>query len=181
KAVKLAAQLDLPQPADALGYRGIAHAYRGERQGVQEMQQALSLAIEQGEGWSAGVLYNNLAAVTWMYDGPQAALDLGSEGIEVCQRRGLPDVAEFIAGSQTPLLAELGRSEEALTGAAQLADLLEQTGDISFVDPRALQLRLLAGRGQHEQAPSPEPLLKAARDSGQPQMMAAAGPAAPRL
>jgi class 3 adenylate cyclase/tetratricopeptide (TPR) repeat protein len=172
KAIRLAAQLDLPQPPDALGYRGIAHAYRGEPRGLDEMRQALRIAIDQGQGWSAAVLYNNLTAVTWMYDGPQAALDFSHEGIEFCQRRGVTEMVESIAGAQTPFLAELGHIEEALTDAARLADLQEQRGDINFCDPRSLQLRLLAERGQHEQAPSPEPLLKAARNSGQPQNLA---------
>src|SRR5216683_1946855 len=90
-------------------------------------------------------------------------------------------MAEFMAAGQTPALAELGRIEEALTDAARLADRLEQAGDINFVEPRSLQLRLLAEQGRHEQAPSPEPLLKAARDSGEPQFMAMAVAAAASL
>jgi tetratricopeptide (TPR) repeat protein len=181
KALNLAARLDLPRPAAALGYRGLALANLGERQGVEEMRQALQLAIEQGEGRSAAVLYNNLVVIAWLYEGPQAGLDLSREGIDFCQRRGLTEIAEAMAGGQTPILAELGRIEEALTDAARLADRLEQAGDINFTDPRSLQLRLLAERGQHEQAPSPEPLLKAARDSGQPQWMAQAVAAAASL
>ena len=181
RALTLAARLDLPQPAAALGYRGAARAYQGERQGVEEMRQALSLAIEQGEGRSAAVLYNNLSLGAWLYEGPQAALDLNREGIDFSQRRGLTEVAEFMAAGQTPALAELGRIEEALTDAARLADQLEQAGDINFVDPRSLQLRLLAEQGRHDQAPSPEPLLKAARASGQPHMTALAVAAAASL
>jgi len=181
KALTLAARLDLAQPADALGYRGLAHAYQGERQGVEEMRQALSLAIEQGEGRSAAVLYNNLSVVAWLYEGPQAALDLSREGIDFCQRRGITEWAEIMAGGQTPILAELGQIEEALTDAARLADRLEQTGNINFTDPRSLQLRLLTEQGRHEQAPDPEPMLKAARDSGQPQIIAQAVAAAANL
>lgn len=181
KAVELAARLDLPQPPDAVGYRGIARAYRGERQGVEEMRQALGLAIAQGEGRSAAVLYNNLAAVVWMYDGPQAALDFSQEGIEFCQSRGVTEFVESMTGSQARFLAELGRTDEALTYAARLADRLEQAGDINFVDPRALQLRLLAERGWHEEAPDSEALLRAVRDSGQPQMIATAVAAAASL
>jgi hypothetical protein len=145
------------------------------------MRQALSLAIEQGEGRSAAVLYNNLAHIVLQYEGPLACLALEREGIEFAQRRGLTEVAELMAGGQTPILAELGQIEEALTDAAATADRLEPTGNIAFVEPRSLQLRLLANRGQHEQAPNPEPLLKAARDSGEPQWMALAVAAAAPL
>jgi tetratricopeptide (TPR) repeat protein len=145
------------------------------------MRQALQLAIEQGEGRSAAVLYNNLSVVAWLYEGPQACLDLSREGIEFAQRRGLTEMAEFMAAGQLPSLAELGRIEEALTDAARLADRLEQAGDINFTDPRSLQLRLLAAQGRHEQAPSPEPMLTVARASGQPQLMAIAVAAAASL
>jgi tetratricopeptide (TPR) repeat protein len=181
KSLNLAAQLDLPQPAAALGYRGLAHAYQGERQGAAEMRQALELAIEQGEGRSAAVLYNNLGVAAWMYEGTQASFDLSREGIEFAQRRGLTEMAEGMAGGQPPILADLGRTEEAISDATRLADRLEQAGDITFVESRSLQLRLLAEQGRPEQAPSPEPMLEAARDGGQPQWMAVAVAAAASL
>jgi hypothetical protein len=181
RALNLAAQLHLAQPAAALGYRGAARAEQGEPEGVEEMRQALSLAVEQGEGRSAAVLYNNLAVQAWLYEGPQAALDLSREGIEFAQRRGLTEVAELMAAAQPSLLAELGRIEEALADAVPLADRLEQAGDLTFTEPRSIQLRLLVERGRHGQAPSREPMLKAARDSGQPQQMAIAVAAAASL
>ena len=52
QALVLAAQLGLPEPADALGLRGAARAYLGEREGVEETRRALTLALEQGEAES---------------------------------------------------------------------------------------------------------------------------------
>jgi class 3 adenylate cyclase/tetratricopeptide (TPR) repeat protein len=181
QALDLAAHLDLPQPGAALGYRGTARANRGEPEGLEEMRQALQLAIEQGEGRSAAILYNNLAADALLYEGPRAALDLFREGIEFCQRRGLTEMAEFMAAAQPSSLAELGRAEEALADAARLADQLEQAGNVAFIEPRSLQLRLLVEHGRHEQAPSREPMLKTARDSGEPQQMSGAIAAAASL
>jgi class 3 adenylate cyclase/tetratricopeptide (TPR) repeat protein len=181
KSFALAAQLDLPQPVDALGYRGSARASLGEPEGIGEMRQALNLAIEQGEGRIAAVLYNNLSVQVWLYEGPQAGLDLCREGIDFCERRGLRLWAETLAGGLTPLLAELGQTEQALDEAAAQADRLEQTGDFNFVEPRGLQLRLLTEQGRHDQAPSPEPMLETARDSGQPPLMAMAVAAAAQL
>jgi class 3 adenylate cyclase len=181
KALNLAAQLNLPAPASALGARGDARAGQGNQQGLEELRRALSLAIEKGEGRSAAVLYNNLGINASVYEGPQAGLDLGREGIEFCQRRGLTEWAEFMAAGLTTVLAELGQTEQALNSATHLADQLEPTGNVGFTDPRSLQLRLLTERGQHDQAPSPEPMLKAARDSGQPQHMAVTVAAAANL
>ena len=54
---------------------------------------------------------------------------------------------------KTVLTAESGLVERALADAQPLAELLEAAGDVNFVEVRALQLRLLAERGAHEQAP----------------------------
>jgi tetratricopeptide (TPR) repeat protein len=81
-------------------------------------------------------------------------------------------MAEIMASWQPGLLADLGQIDEALSDAARVADQLERAGNAGFTEPRSLQLRLLTERGQHEQAPSPEPMLKAAHDSGQPQLIA---------
>jgi class 3 adenylate cyclase/tetratricopeptide (TPR) repeat protein len=181
KALALAARLDLPEPADVLGSRGFARVKWGDQQGLEEMRRALALAIEQGEGRTAAILYNNLAFVALMHEGPQANADLLRAGIEFAQRRGLTEQAEFMAGGQPTVLAELGRTQEALSDATRLADQLEPAGSILFAEPRSAQFLLLTECGQHGRAPSPEALLKVARDTGHPQMMSFAVAAAASL
>jgi len=180
-ALELAARLGLPRPGGALGRRGEARAYLGEREGMEEMRQALSLAIEQGEGREAAVLYNNLAYTAWQYHGPQACLALLGEGVEFARRRGISEMAEFMAASQLSPLAETGEIGEALSDATTLAVHLEQAGNIAFVEPRSLQLRLLTEQGRDEQAPDLPGMLAAARDSGEPQYLAMAVAAAASL
>src|SRR5262249_22854186 len=124
---------------------------------------------------------NNLALISWQYDGPQAALDLIREGIEFCQRRGLTQMAEAMAAARAQPMAELGYTEETLEEAAQLADRLELSGDFVFAEPRSVQLRLLVECGRHGEASSPEPMLRASRDSRQPEIMALAVAAAANL
>jgi class 3 adenylate cyclase/tetratricopeptide (TPR) repeat protein len=182
QALNLAAQLNLPEPADAVGYRGDARASIGDRQGVNEMRRALALAVEQGDGRAAAHLYNNLAVAAWLYEGPQASLDLLREGIDFAQRRGIAEFAGFMSAAQVSFMAQLGLTEDARADAARLADQAEQAGDTAFIEPRGVQFLLLAECGQHEQAPSPEPMLRAARDSGELQHMAeAVAGAAPLL
>jgi len=181
QALELATQLGLPKPAAALGRRGEARACLGEQEGLEEMRQALSLAIEQGEGREAAVLYNNLAYAAWLYHGPQACLALLAEGVEFARRRGLSEMAEFMAASQLSPLAQTGQIDEALSHATRLADQLEQAGNIAFVEPRSLQLRLLTEQGGRQQAPDLQRMLAAARDSGEPQYLAMAVAAAASL
>jgi len=181
RALQLAAELGLPEPAAALGFRGAARYSLGERNGLDDMRRALELALEQGQGRDVAVLHNNLAIASWRYEGPQAALAACREGIDFCERRGIAEFALGIAAMSATFLAELGHSEQALAEAVPLAERLEAAGDIFFTEPRSLQLRLLAERGAHEQAPTSDKLLATARESGEPQDHALAFSAAVRL
>ena len=181
RALALAAELGLPEPARALGTRGAARAFLGEPQGLEDMWRALKLGIEQGEGRAAAVLHNNLAVTSWQYEGPQAALEACRVGIDFCERRGIAELALAIAGLSATFLAETGQPEQALAEAEPLAERMKAAGSISFIEPRSLQLRLLAERGAHEHAPNPDEPVARARENGEPQMLALALAAAARL
>ena len=181
RALALAAELGLPEPAGALGYRGAARCYLGEREGLEDMRLALELAVEQGQGRVAATLHNNLAIVSWQYEGPQAALAACRAGIDFCERRGITELALGIAAMSATFLAELGQTEQALAEAEPLAERLQAAGDIFFDEPRSLQLRLLAARGAQEHAPASDELVAAARENGEPQSCAMAFAAGARL
>jgi class 3 adenylate cyclase/tetratricopeptide (TPR) repeat protein len=182
RALALAAELGLPEPARALGYRALSRAYLGERQGVEEMRRARALALEQGEGRTAAVLHNNLAVAVWSYEGPQAAFDVCREGHDFCRRRGITEFALSISGMSTTFLAGLGRTEQALTEAKSAAERLLAAGHIDWTEPRSVELRVLAERGEHDAAPAVDELVAAARESGDPQDYGLAfGAAAPLL
>jgi class 3 adenylate cyclase/tetratricopeptide (TPR) repeat protein len=181
RVLALAAELGLPEPARALGARGGARANLGEREGLEDMRRALSLALEQGHGRDAAVLHNNLVIHTWQYEGPQAALTACREGTDFCERRGITEWALSIAAMTTTFLAELGETEQALAEAGPVAERMEAVGDITFTEPRSLQRRLLADRGAHQHAPPADELVGKARESGEPQLCAMAFAAAARL
>jgi tetratricopeptide (TPR) repeat protein len=181
RALSLAGGLGLPEPARALGFRGGARSSLGERQGLEDMRRALELALERGEGRAAAVLHNNLAFASWQYEGPQAAFERCRAGIDFCERRGITEYALRIAAMSPSFVAELGRPEQALVEAEPVAERMEAAGDFTFIEPRSLQLRLLAERGAHEHAPSAEQLLAIARESGEPQRCALVFSAGARL
>jgi class 3 adenylate cyclase/tetratricopeptide (TPR) repeat protein len=149
----LAGELGLPVPARALGFRGDARSYLGERQGIEDMRRALALAIEQGWGRDAAVQHNNIAMATWLYDGPQVALERCHEGRDFCERRGIAEFVVAIASMRLTFLAECGRAEQALTEAEPLAERADAAGDLaSLIEARSVQLHLLARRGEAAQA-----------------------------
>jgi class 3 adenylate cyclase len=180
RALALAAELGLPEPPRALGLRGAARAYLGERQGLDDMRRALALA--QGQGRDAAVLHNNLAVASWQYEGPRAALTACREGIDFCERRGIGEWTLAIAGMSVTFAAASGSSEQALAEAEPLAKRLEAAGSIQFLEPRSLQLLLLAERGEGQQAvAAAERLVTRARETGEPQILAQAIAAAAAL
>jgi class 3 adenylate cyclase/tetratricopeptide (TPR) repeat protein len=181
RALALGAELGLPEPAFALHWRGLARCELGDADGVEDVRQALQLALEQGQGRETAVIYGNLAWVVWFYQGPQAALDAFGEGIAFCERRGITETTLHMRGESLSLLAELGQTEQAIAEAGPLADRLQTAGDIDHVSTRALQLRLLAERGTPQQAPAPDELVAAAREIGLPGFIALAFAAAAQL
>ena len=181
QALALATQLGLPEPARALGFRGAARCYLGEREGVDDMRRALELALEQGEGRVAGVLHVNMTVASWAYEGPLAAREAAREGIEFGERRGIAEVVLAIAAMAAGFLAELGQTKQALAEVEPVADRLQAANDINFIEARSLHLRLLAERGDVDHVPAPDDLVAAARHSDESQPVAIAFAAAARL
>jgi tetratricopeptide (TPR) repeat protein len=183
QALRLAAELELPEPAHALGYRGGSRAYLGEHAGLRDMHRARTLAIEQGLGREAAVIHNNLALCTWLYEGPRAALVVCRAGLDFCARRG---ITEFVAGIgviRMTLLAANGHPEQALAEAEQLRARRSTLGAADVIEASSVQLSLVARRGEHggETGPIAEEVVTAARDSSEPQLIAMAFAAAAEL
>jgi hypothetical protein len=114
EALALAGELELDPPPRALGFRGGSRACLGDRDGLVDMRRALELALEQGKGRDAAVIYANLSTELFQYDGPQAALDMCLEGKEFSERRGIAGFATSLEGGSTGYLLDLGRVDEAL-------------------------------------------------------------------
>ena len=76
----------------------------------------------------------------------------------------MTELALHMRAGSVSALAELGQTERALAETGSVADRLQATGDIFHFSARALQLRLLAERGTHQQAPNTDELVTAARN-----------------
>ena len=181
RAIALAESLGLPDPPVALGTRGVARAYAGEREGLDDLRRTAELAVELGQGRTAAVAYCNLAIATAQYERAEVALAVCQEGIEFSERRSHAEAALQITCESLRLRVALGQPDEALAGAIPVADRYEAAGNINIIEPRSLQLRLLAERGTPESAPSSDELVTRARESGEPQMIATAFAAAARI
>lgn len=118
RALALAGDLGLEEPAKALGYRGLARGELGDAGGLEDIRKSLWLALDRGLGWEAAVQYNNLGMTLWQFEGPVPALAALAEGMEFAERRGIVEFS--IAVATLDLRFELGSWDEALATAEEL-------------------------------------------------------------
>jgi tetratricopeptide (TPR) repeat protein len=164
QASTIARVLGLPEPARALAYRGFARLYLGEPKGLDEMEHALELLIEQGAGRDAAILQNNLAIARYPLQGPARSLSGFEQGIAFCAERGLAEPAAQLESNCPLLLVELGRPDEALQRVTALVPRLEAIGDTpSLGEPRAVELATRARRGERNLGVAASWLLELAR------------------
>ena len=132
-----------------LGYRGTARGALGDPGGLDDLRQALALALDAGLSYQAGHWYANLALQLGDVD-PAASLASYSEGIGFARRRGLTELAMWMRAGALERLFELGRWDELLAEAAEVVAWYQANGPESFAIGAAevQRARVLAYRGQ---------------------------------
>jgi class 3 adenylate cyclase/tetratricopeptide (TPR) repeat protein len=167
RAVAIADQLGLPEPARAVGYRAMASAYLGDPRGVPELERVLELLLESGAGRDAATVQNNLGIARYPLEGIRASLDVFESGIRFCRQRGLAEAERVLATSRLGLLAEVGRPDDALAEAAEIAAAFEATGQVTdLAEVRAFDLAIRAARGEQPTAAAVDWVVVTARKGG---------------
>jgi class 3 adenylate cyclase/tetratricopeptide (TPR) repeat protein len=128
RAVSIGAELGLARQAHAMGVRGMARAWEGDGGGLQEIRDAIELAMERGEGRRAAVYMNNLGIVIGSYEGPAVALEV----LDACGRfvrdRGLREVGLSLQATRLEPLADTGMLQEVAQASEQLLEELSSAG-----------------------------------------------------
>ena len=148
RAVELAADLGLPVPARALGFRGCARFALGQAAGLEDMRRALEAATSQGLGREAAVLHMNLAVSLLRAEGPRAAWELAQRGAAFAQRQGIAEWVPLLEGIAVEALADLGLIERARTLMATALGHVATEDWMGQVDLRSAEARMLARRGE---------------------------------
>jgi class 3 adenylate cyclase/tetratricopeptide (TPR) repeat protein len=153
RAIALARDIGLGDPAKALGYRGSARCDLGDLAGVNDLRRALAVAIERGQGREATVLYNNLGVALWSIEGPAAALAVYREGMAFAEARGIAEMALGMSASSRDPMIDLGSFDEILDSAEELTGRLEEAGNVQdLLQIRWTRARVLALRGRTRNA-----------------------------
>jgi tetratricopeptide (TPR) repeat protein len=126
RALSLAAELGLPEPLKALGFRGSARVGLGDLDGLADVERAGALLLAGGNGRDAVVQANNLGVLKWALEGPAAGLDAMDETIRLAESRGVL-TAQLRAGRLGGLV-DVGRLRDALADADVTIPALEASG-----------------------------------------------------
>jgi class 3 adenylate cyclase/tetratricopeptide (TPR) repeat protein len=174
RAVELAAELGLPVPARALGFRGCARFALGQAAGLADMRRALEAATAQGLGRETAVLYHNLGISLGRAEGPRAAWELAQQGTAFAQRHGIAEWEPLLQATVVEAMVDLGLIEQARTVMAAALSHVAAEDWMGQVDLRSAEARMLGRRGELHQTGLMDWIQQAvarARELGEPQYL----------
>jgi len=172
-ALPIVQEFDLKSlEARLLQYRGIARFDLGDSESAADIRAGMELAREIGDLGTVGIGYSNLGSNLLVLS-PQVALDALDEGREFTGRRGMGGNRIWLTAESTWALYDLGRWDEVLERADEVAAFAEVSGGgytmIAALPQKAL---VLLQRGDVEGATTiMDQALPAARGAGDLQVL----------
>jgi tetratricopeptide (TPR) repeat protein len=153
RAIELADQLGLAEPAKPLEYAGASRLTLGDAEGLEAMRRAAALAVDAGQTRDAAIFMNNLADATSSVDGPAKGLALYRAGIEFADRRGMSESSTWMAAEAAAQSVRAGALDESLSAAEHAAQAFESTGRMNgLARANAVTAVVLAYRGRAGEA-----------------------------
>ena len=148
RAIEICDGLALPEPVEAMCWRGAARLALGDLGGVDDIEGSSTAARSQGLGAERARIELHHVNLLLRAEGTRAALDAAGRSIEFARGHGL---YVFLVDFQMALIEGLGHAGEwdrALLEAAGLVPVLEEEQDVwNLVPLRALQGLFLTRRG----------------------------------
>jgi class 3 adenylate cyclase/tetratricopeptide (TPR) repeat protein len=129
RAIAMASDLGIPEPARAIEGGGLARLSAGDPRGLDDVRRALELAKAQGLGREVDVIHFNLADAVGSLSGPAEKLELDREGFAMAVGRGDAEFAMSFRQAIVSALTDLGSWDEALTLAESVKEDLERASE----------------------------------------------------
>jgi len=153
RVVVLARELGLPEPAMALGFRGLARMELGDRGSIDDMDRAQAAAKAQGLADRLSLIQYNHAVMLEDLRGARAALEATAQGLDVARRRGDQTMALSFRAALVGRQYLTGDWDEALAGVEALETALRQAEDNwSLFIMQVRRVVMLAARGEPQEA-----------------------------
>jgi class 3 adenylate cyclase/tetratricopeptide (TPR) repeat protein len=92
--------------------RGCVRCIAGEMEGLEDLQEALRLALDLGLGVETAHAYQNLSHMSWYEHGPARAIELARTGVDFAESRGMGQQAHWGRFEQLKFLFDLGAWDE---------------------------------------------------------------------
>ena len=166
RALALAADLGLPEPALALAWRGSARAALGDAGGIEEVRRAIVIATAAEDGARVAWVNHLLGYLLWVFEGPSASLVVMRETVAFARGRGLAGAADASLGSALDALVDTGEFDEALRVASDL-ETRPDDAVVVLLSAHAARAEIAAVRGRGgEQVTSLDWLVAHSRGAG---------------
>ena len=129
RALGLARRLDAQGLISrALTYRGTARSFSGDRDGLDDLSEALEVAESSGSSQDSALALLVRAEVEWANDGPVVALETVRAGRDLAERRGVIHTVFFFDALSLGALFDLGAWDELLQVADDIVRGSRQVG-----------------------------------------------------
>jgi class 3 adenylate cyclase/tetratricopeptide (TPR) repeat protein len=176
KGIALARELGVENVSRHLQMRGLARIDLGDTGGLDDMREALAVALRQGLGIDTGTAYLNYAETVAPFEPLAASRRLLEDSLDFARRRGLKHHEMWTRSAMLWQFGETGRWDEALRDADEIIRWDQEQGGTQIeVNARIATLAILAHRGQLEEARrSVAVVLPRAREIEDPQAIAPA-------
>ena len=148
RAIGICDRLALPEPVEAMSWRGEARLDLGDLAGLDDCERALAAARSQGLGAERARIEEDFAVNIENVKGTGVALDLLNEGLAFAQSRGLEAFVHEYRSQLVECLIHAGKWDRALLEASALARAVEDAENMWLLVPvRASQAIVFARRG----------------------------------
>ncbi len=174
KGMQLADELGLGHhAARALQFRGIARCDLGDFGGLDDLKEAVRIAVDHAWTRAAGVGFSNYGSWVWLMSGAGEALPVYREGVEFSQRRGAGRVGMWTLAESTWPMFDAGLWDELLEAVRTIEQHAEQHGPgQSLLMGRTCKARVLFYRGDVDGAAAiAADVLPRAREVGDAQIL----------
>jgi class 3 adenylate cyclase/tetratricopeptide (TPR) repeat protein len=153
KAIDLAAELGLREPAFALFHRAAIRADLGDLGGLEDMETAIAAARAQGLGEELCTLMVNRAVTLSTVAGPRSGAAAFAEARDLSRGRGQEAAARLAHSNYIECLADMGAWDEALAKAEiQVSACAAASDRLMLLFTRTQQLIILTRQGRVEVA-----------------------------
>jgi len=166
RALVMAADLGLPEPASAVVVRGVARALGGDAEGIDEVRRAIAIAAAAEDGVAVAEASFLLGYLLCLFEGPSACLAFMREAIALARGRGLVGFIDASLGATLDVLADTGEFDEALRVASDL-ETRSGASALALLGVHVARAEIAGVRGRGgEQVTSLDWLVGHAREAG---------------